>query len=1474
MSATPTTIFAALMSALERPDAQSSPATALAMCTLLGTALSRVPNGVLRSKFVGSVQLLGRLVEQHRQQAAAAKAGLMCLGQVLAAVEPGAWPAAAPGFQLLLSFLTDARPKVRKRAQSSVSEVLAALQGSPASLAAASEAIVAVCKAVLPGPSAAARAAAAASNKQRAAAEAAIAAAVSDVLHLLAALKTCAPLMAGAGSGLGGASGAAGGDQLSAMARLLESGLGRLSELASEAAGKLLPKVVHLLVPLLAAEQDGVRYNTSGALQSLLESCLSPSLVAALQQQGGSSSSRGGMSPLTSLVAAVASGLGARYQEAWGLALPVAGVLCENLAAGGAAAAAAPVVAALGQICAGLADEAEQNDAAMDVEGEGAGKASSSSYAHAAEAAMGVAIRSLGPQVVLEVLPLQIHEGLAGTAEARTWLLPALRKHVRGSQLGFWASHLGPLAKQMGAAAAAASQAGRKSTAVACHALELQLWGCLQAFAAWPTDAAEAYEGMAPDLAAVFHTREDLRGNVATVLVRLCKQARAVALAAAQGSVEASPKTLAAIQALGLVSGAAAAIPGAGKGEDEADEAAEDGEQQQQQQEGSEDEDDEEEYGQQQQQQGSRAAGIAGRRRRSILSVDADVGPDAASAAPAAFTAEVALGQLLALRASSLKWLRLMCKVFIELPAESRSHVGEALAATASVADPQELAGLFRLALQKYGKIARDAAAEVPPPDPILDGGGSPEERQASFLELALCLAGGLPDAALDPLFAACRQHVLGGSSLLQKRCYRVLDYLAAARPQWLQAHLGQLLELLLLGSAAALSPAKRYRLRCLQPLILLLDTTPCPALPGLVDAATGAELVPGGAALAAAAAAVPGRSERQAAEQRRVALAQLLVGELVLATKEVNKKTRTAAYQLIVDIAHELDEARPLSLNPGDSLSLNPADSDADDASSDDMDYGDDAQKQKRGGRGSKPASGGLLDFVNAVMGGLVGSSPHMQSAAVLALARLSFEFAGQLEGVVGRLLPAVLLLLRSQSREVIKAVLGFIKVGAEHKGLGLGVCRQGAGGWLASVVCRQSREVIKAVLGFIKVCATRMPVDLLMIWLPQILEGMLLWADDSKNKFRLKIRVIVERLVRRCGYEAVASACPPGDAKLLSHIRKQASRKERRKAQGSEGGSQADAAEFDHRSQRSAGSAARSVAGRTARASEWGHTAIFSEDGDAATQAAGHAAGYAARGGPAGSAAARSRFGDRPDGRRGGSGVRLAGDGAADDPLDLLEAATARQLVRSAAGNAAGGRGAGGAAAAAAAEFPRGDDGRMLIKEEKDEFGHISARRAGKRKRGNAEEQFGGFGDEDDSDMEDMKGFAGLAAAVKSVANAKSVKFAPSIAASLGNRSTASKKSAGGRSEGGRSSGGKGSQHSGERFRAKGSASGDVKGKGGGIDPYAYWQFDRKMLNRRRGKQAEASKGLGGVVAGAQAGALKGAKAKRAANAKRARR
>jgi hypothetical protein len=74
-----------------------------------------------------------------------------------------------------------------------------------------------------------------------------------------------------------------------------------------------------------------------------------------------------------------------------------------------------------------------------------------------------------------------------------------------------------------------------------------------------------------------------------------------------------------------------------------------------------------------------------------------------------------------------------------------------------------------------------------------------------------------------------------------------------------------------------------------------LLDTTPCPPLPNLVDAATGKEKVPGGSALAAA---DDDSDEEDAAgsgrgEERRMMLAQILVGEVVLATKEVGGTRR-----------------------------------------------------------------------------------------------------------------------------------------------------------------------------------------------------------------------------------------------------------------------------------------------------------------------------------------------------------------------------------------------------------------------------------------------------------------------------------------------------------------------------------------------------------------------------------------------------
>ena len=60
------------------------------------------------------------------------KAVLPCLAAVLTALDPSDWPTAVRPFAALLRHCADPRPKVRRRAQTGLVDVLAALQRSPA----------------------------------------------------------------------------------------------------------------------------------------------------------------------------------------------------------------------------------------------------------------------------------------------------------------------------------------------------------------------------------------------------------------------------------------------------------------------------------------------------------------------------------------------------------------------------------------------------------------------------------------------------------------------------------------------------------------------------------------------------------------------------------------------------------------------------------------------------------------------------------------------------------------------------------------------------------------------------------------------------------------------------------------------------------------------------------------------------------------------------------------------------------------------------------------------------------------------------------------------------------------------------------------------------------------------------------------------------------------------------------------------
>ncbi|CAI5733919.1 unnamed protein product [Peronospora farinosa] len=196
--------------------------------------------------------------------------------------------------------------------------------------------------------------------------------------------------------------------------------------------------------------------------------------------------------------------------------------------------------------------------------------------------------------------------------------------------------------------------------------------------------------------------------------------------------------------------------------------------------------------------------------------------------------------------------------------------------------------------------------------------------------------------------------------------------------------------------------------------------------------------------------------------------LVSSLVGEIMLCTKEANGKAREAAFELLVAMAILLRVRDPQN---------------------------------------------GLMEFIQMVLGGLAARTPHMRSAAVICLSRLVFEF-GRDDPAIAQAMPAllktVLMLLHEKAREVIKSVIGFMKLGI-------------------------------AVL----------PKDQLEQFLPDIINGLLVWIGESKNRFRAKTRIILIKLCRKFGYEHVAALVPEEDRALIRHIKKTKEREDKKKSE-----------------------------------------------------------------------------------------------------------------------------------------------------------------------------------------------------------------------------------------------------------------------------------------------------------------------------------
>ncbi|KAI9322902.1 NUC173 domain-containing protein [Dichotomocladium elegans] len=177
--------------------------------------------------------------------------------------------------------------------------------------------------------------------------------------------------------------------------------------------------------------------------------------------------------------------------------------------------------------------------------------------------------------------------------------------------------------------------------------------------------------------------------------------------------------------------------------------------------------------------------------------------------------------------------------------------------------------------------------------------------------------------------------------------------------------------------------------------------------------------------------------------------------------------------------------------------------------------------EKMKEGGivRNSKvqgfeadapDAAATIGEYFMMVTAGLAGTTAHMISATIVALSRIFFEFKDDL------------------SPELVLEMLQTINV----------------------FVSANNREIVGSALGYIKVCVVVLDDTIIEPQLPSIVGNLVKCSHQTRNHFKLKIRHIFERLIRRFGYEKISVLVPEDDKKLIANIQKRRLRAKRKKA------------------------------------------------------------------------------------------------------------------------------------------------------------------------------------------------------------------------------------------------------------------------------------------------------------------------------------
>uniref|UniRef100_A0A8C4E408 Ribosomal RNA processing 12 homolog n=1 Tax=Dicentrarchus labrax TaxID=13489 RepID=A0A8C4E408_DICLA len=538
---TETEYFAALMTTLEVVDSAESQA---AVAYLLNLVMKRVPAPVLMSKFSDTTKALMDIMSKQAtsETASALRWILSCLATLLRKQDASVWtyPTTLQAYHGLLSFTVHSKPKVRKAAQQGVCAIL---RGSdflfrdnapthhPAAVTTAKFCIKEMEQAggskedtttlhvlgllkELMGtfPLGAVKSCCETLLRVMTLSHVLVTASAMQAFHRLFSGKPNASTLS---PELNAQIITALYDYLPsendlqpllAWLAVMEKAHVHLAGLQSSLSLGHLPRLFSAATSCLLSPHTQVVSAATNTLKTLLTECVAPHM----EEMGTitATASVGNPSYVCKMFRIVEEGLSYRFHASWPFVLQILG--CFYRVAGKQA---HPIMTKSLQSLADLRSTPQFP------------------YSGELDLAVGGAVESMGPEVVLGAVPLNITGYEDDLEFPRSWLVPVIRDHVKNTHLGFFVSYFLPLATTLKQRAEELEQTGQKLEAKVYQTLQLQIWTMLPGFCTCPVDLLTSFKGVARVLGMAINERPDLRLTVCqalrTVITKSCSTEKA-----------------------------------------------------------------------------------------------------------------------------------------------------------------------------------------------------------------------------------------------------------------------------------------------------------------------------------------------------------------------------------------------------------------------------------------------------------------------------------------------------------------------------------------------------------------------------------------------------------------------------------------------------------------------------------------------------------------------------------------------------------------------------------------------------------------------------------------------------------------------------------------------------------------------------------------------------------------------------------